>query len=434
MQKKTLAAFFRGRSVADDVVRRFRNLTLDPAAAMQDIKAREPFWAPSIGSAPDEVRECVLPTLVDLWQRLAGAGARPSDRLREYTSVATLSSSPLFWHLRADGASEKEARAAVADAEMMVPAWLLWWYSGCPVLRLHDALTAPMLLTDVSGCRNVRWPWPAFCVDLGEDTPLQAAAGKTRSPRYIWFSVMRLARPPEGTGQIGMVDCRAIVAALDHPGRESVRACLDTESRALLALQTNASQFRIVLIAGRLPDECRIWWNDIVGDGDDTATAWAPEPYRDTQKIIEPLLVGPNIYRKSLDQPDYAALSAAKRLLINLALYFESIPKSDIVRVRHGSAITLARGRREVPPADRWIIGRGREIDIRIVEAARASVQSASGWHLSKRFVVRGHWRDQACGPGLSEHRSTWIRPYWKGPQDAEALVQAVTLKGASSN
>ncbi len=28
---------------------------------------------------------------------------------------------------------------------------------------------------------------------------------------------------------------------------------------------------------------------------------------------------------------------------------------------------------------------------------------------------VRGFWRNQACGPGLSERKHIWIRPFLRG-------------------
>jgi hypothetical protein len=43
---------------------------------------------------------------------------------------------------------------------------------------------------------------------------------------------------------------------------------------------------------------------------------------------------------------------------------------------------------------------------------------------LSVQFLVRGHWRNQACGPGLTERRATWIAPYWKGPETAPIAVK----------
>lgn len=40
----------------------------------------------------------------------------------------------------------------------------------------------------------------------------------------------------------------------------------------------------------------------------------------------------------------------------------------------------------------------------------------------AKRFLVRGHWRNQACGEGRMDRRLTWIRPYHKGPEMAEIV------------
>ena len=43
---------------------------------------------------------------------------------------------------------------------------------------------------------------------------------------------------------------------------------------------------------------------------------------------------------------------------------------------------------------------------------------------LSHRFPVRGHWRNQACGPARSERRPTYVAPYIKGPVDAPLVVR----------
>lgn len=34
------------------------------------------------------------------------------------------------------------------------------------------------------------------------------------------------------------------------------------------------------------------------------------------------------------------------------------------------------------------------------------------------RWQVDGHWRNQACGTGMQDHRLQWISPYLKGPED----------------
>lgn len=38
------------------------------------------------------------------------------------------------------------------------------------------------------------------------------------------------------------------------------------------------------------------------------------------------------------------------------------------------------------------------------------------------RWIVRGHWRMQPCGPNRSLRRPTWVTPYVKGPDDAPLL------------
>jgi hypothetical protein len=42
----------------------------------------------------------------------------------------------------------------------------------------------------------------------------------------------------------------------------------------------------------------------------------------------------------------------------------------------------------------------------------------------SHRWIVRGHWRNQACGPGHSQRRQKWIAMYEKGPEDLDLIVK----------
>lgn len=48
---------------------------------------------------------------------------------------------------------------------------------------------------------------------------------------------------------------------------------------------------------------------------------------------------------------------------------------------------------------------------------------------LSVRFTVRGHWRHQACGPGLKDHVLRFIRPYTKGPEMADLINKPYLVK-----
>lgn len=42
--------------------------------------------------------------------------------------------------------------------------------------------------------------------------------------------------------------------------------------------------------------------------------------------------------------------------------------------------------------------------------------------HYDRRFLVRGHWRNQAHGEEMKLRKLIWIQPYWKGPEMAEMV------------
>jgi hypothetical protein len=52
---------------------------------------------------------------------------------------------------------------------------------------------------------------------------------------------------------------------------------------------------------------------------------------------------------------------------------------------------------------------------------------------LSVRFTVRGHWRRQACGPGLKDHVLRFIKPYNKGPEMATLINKPYLVKRPSN-
>lgn len=59
--------------------------------------------------------------------------------------------------------------------------------------------------------------------------------------------------------------------------------------------------------------------------------------------------------------------------------------------------------------------------DLRVIElthpASRAESRGSQvEW--ARRWIVRGHWRQQPCGPASSLRRITWIDPFVKGPED----------------
>jgi len=45
-----------------------------------------------------------------------------------------------------------------------------------------------------------------------------------------------------------------------------------------------------------------------------------------------------------------------------------------------------------------------------------------TGRTIDKRFIVRGHWTNQAYGKGYLLRKRIWILPYWKGPELSEVV------------
>jgi hypothetical protein len=64
---------------------------------------------------------------------------------------------------------------------------------------------------------------------------------------------------------------------------------------------------------------------------------------------------------------------------------------------------------------------------VRIVRLRRAvnpdASEDASAREYHHRWLVRGHWRQQAYGPGRVERKPIWIAPHIKGPEGAPLLT-----------
>lgn len=77
-------------------------------------------------------------------------------------------------------------------------------------------------------------------------------------------------------------------------------------------------------------------------------------------------------------------------------------------------------------------------VDFDLLAAAREIQQACEGGTTERalsvlQWIVRGHWRHQACGPQLSERKWTWVAPYWKGPETGKRSIHEhlVREKGA---
>lgn len=50
-------------------------------------------------------------------------------------------------------------------------------------------------------------------------------------------------------------------------------------------------------------------------------------------------------------------------------------------------------------------------------------------FRIGKRFMVRGHFRNQVCGEGRKDRVRTWIKPHLKGPEEGEAFARVYEVR-----
>lgn len=87
----------------------------------------------------------------------------------------------------------------------------------------------------------------------------------------------------------------------------------------------------------------------------------------------------------------------------------------------------------EPSPAQRKARGRKAQHErepvkvVRLRKATRRGMEEAHAAERSERhtrWIVRGHWRQQACGKGRQDRRRIYIAPHYKGPEDGTLVVR----------
>ncbi len=77
----------------------------------------------------------------------------------------------------------------------------------------------------------------------------------------------------------------------------------------------------------------------------------------------------------------------------------------------------------------RFMLSADVKVDLRPELKAALSGGRGGGGAPTVQFLVRGHWRQQAHGPGRALRKSIWIQPFWKGPEEARVLLRAHKLE-----
>ena len=111
------------------------------------------------------------------------------------------------------------------------------------------------------------------------------------------------------------------------------------------------------------------------------------------------------------------------KLVFNTILYINS-PNADL---QHRSIFLKppkVKGRK-TPKKRIWT---GQEIiagtSVKLSSTVRQTLEERTkGWKITYSFVVRGHWRNQACGKGRKDRKKKWIKPYVKGRDLATKIM-----------
>jgi hypothetical protein len=89
-----------------------------------------------------------------------------------------------------------------------------------------------------------------------------------------------------------------------------------------------------------------------------------------------------------------------------------------------GLRLAQAKRVRNIPPQHRrFFLGRNVRADVR--EGVKHYVNGTRRKSPAFQFVVRGHYRNQACGPKQALRRIQWIEPFWRPGKNADAPVLA---------
>ena len=279
-------------------------------------------------------------------------------------------------HLRADDYS------MACDVQRYY--WMSRWHEvGQPVFELSHGIASAFALTNPDNvrCSEIAPPFDFFCVQLPYPRSPVVLTGKDGSP--VDANLIAFARFPCAEGIDFLLGPR-------EPSSWRMRVGILT----------------MVMTPGQLFATDMLY-------------------YASTDETFSPASRRPNNGEGlKTSAKDLCALDVARSIAINMSLYLSATSTN-----RAGHAPAVHASAKAFPPVKRVLLGRDVKIAPQIVDAARAlSLRGVDerGWKLHARFLVRGHWRNQACGTARSERQRIWIAPYWKGPENATDAIAGI--------
>jgi hypothetical protein len=312
------------------------------------------------------------------------ANFRVSDNLTDFQKELMLN--PLTKHLL-QGPEE-----VVRDSLISTHTYLSWNACGRPVFRLTPALIASLLLTDPKDVEPeyVRPPFPTFAVEIPVGFwETENYNGTVVPVRTVWVH--------NNTSMIQKTKV-SFEEAATTPHRKLVAFALCGRG---VSLHDTVEQHPLI---------------------DTTMEDWLTKS------------TGTKFMAFNLPQTkeDFHVRLAMRRLYVNLCLYVNERGRGQRMNPDLPKRKQKSRRKKEekIRP-DTWVLGKEINLDKDLVESAKDWVRDKGGqqnqWKIRKRSVTRGHWRNQAHGPGRSMRKKIWIAPFWRGPREGATIQHMYT-------
>lgn len=280
------------------------------------------------------------------------------------------------------------------DAAFRV-AWARWWaHHGFNVFRLDEATFARLALTDPPDLpiEELRLPYNAIRLEIPSGfLPIASEEGRTHYVRWLDIGYFPSSKGPKSL--LPLTAARALRAVL-RVGDEPPAAGIRFDGRWVL--WARCPDLAVGGTLNTLQAAKGITLHDFV--------------HGNTAAV-----------RLAFDMEEEAAsLVSAVRVVTNFCLALDAQVLHPQQRVNRRK-----QKRSQVARPTVFVFDKS-DVDMCLLESAQAvghGKNAALEWKVKSRFIVRGHWRNQACGPGMHERKRIFIEPYWKGPDTADGYA-----------
>lgn len=273
-----------------------------------------------------------------------------------------------------------------------------WSACGFPLIRLTAKQAAAFAFTDIGDDELEEWrmPWPALVIELPHD--FFGEGYKVRRLCVNDFnSEIKLPKPEE---VIELYGKEALTDKFKEFGDDSDETIADRVNRLI-----KMKRDRRKCVAVRVDiNDFNLW------SGDRT-----PAEMYDDARITTPSLMLRR--ERELDSAERRVIILARRIVLNTIIEANipaSMKPAKIIRMKRRGK---KKQRKPVEVESKTDLALVREIKIDATRSVRDYVSGEPGRVMKVRWIVRGHWRNQAWGKGRKKRRLRYIEPHYSSRQ-----------------